>query len=90
MGKCPQNTVFISFANSNLLSQQNMLKNPVGVLNQNTNKAGTAVAIRPTFPTANSASAVSQNISDTFNQIDIVILFSQQTRSIMLCLPFLK
>lgn len=67
-----------------------MLKNPLGALNQNTNKAGTAAAIRQTFPTTNSASAVSQNISDAFNQIDIVILLSQQTGSIMLCLPFLK
>ena len=59
-----------------------MLKNSVGVLNQNTNNAGTAVALCKTFPTSELSSAVSQNISDTFNQIDTVILLSKQTRSI--------
>lgn len=68
-----------------------MLKNPVGVLNQNTNKAGTAVLlyVKP-FPPQISVSAVSQNISDTFNQIDIVILLSRQTRSLALYQPFRK
>jgi hypothetical protein len=62
----------------------------MGVLNQNTNKAGIAVAVCQTFPTSELCSVVSQNISDTFNQTDTVFLPSQQTRSVTLHFPFLK
>lgn len=64
-----------SFANSKWLFWHNMLNNSVGVLNQNTKQDLPLLYVKP-FPPQSSASAVSQNISDTFNQIDIVIPLS--------------
>lgn len=48
----PSKCTLVSFANSNLLFQHIVLKNSVGIPNQNTNKAGTAVALCKTFPTS--------------------------------------
>lgn len=72
-----KHTLF-SFANHDSFSWYNKHLNPVGVLNQNTNKACPAVAACQTFPPLSSASLVSHSISDTFNQTDRVIRPSQQ------------
>lgn len=71
-----KHTLFI-FANHDSFSWYNKHLSPVGVLNQNTNKACPAVAACQTFPPLSSASLVSHSISDIFNQTDRVIWPSQ-------------